>query len=158
MLRWPECLFPLCTTCYKGPTIYLYARDNVQRGVSMGKRPPASRSLCRWYFHCILMPILLYFYLSNILNAGLFIVTEYSYTLVLLLKYKIWTSPTSGNKSWVVTKTLLWRLFSFYKSCTQLCFLQYHWHAARCCSATTELACTTTPAVFGASAPHPSFT
>ena len=33
-----------------------------------------------------------------------FIVTEYSYTLVLLLKYKIWTSPTSENKSWVVTK------------------------------------------------------
>ena len=70
----------------------------------MGKRTPESTSLCRWYFNYILMIILFYFYLSNILNAGSFIVTECSYTLVLLLKYKIWTSPISGNKSWVVTK------------------------------------------------------
>ena len=36
--------------------------------------------------------MLLYFYLSNILIAGLLLVTEYSYTLVLLivLEYKIW--------------------------------------------------------------------
>ena len=38
------------------------------------------------------MLILVYFYLSLILIAGLLLVTEYSYTLVLLLvlKYKIW--------------------------------------------------------------------
>ena len=36
------------------------------------------------YFKYILMLILLYFYLSNI-HAGIVLVTEYSYTLVLIL-------------------------------------------------------------------------
>jgi len=37
-----------------------------------------------WYF-TYMMPMLFYFYLSHILNKILLLVTEYSYTLVLLL-------------------------------------------------------------------------
>ena len=48
-------------------------------------------NLLNEYFKYILMLMLLNFYFSNILNAGLLHLTEYSYTLVLplSLKYKI---------------------------------------------------------------------
>ncbi len=41
-----------------------------------------------WYFKYILMPVLTYFYLSKILNAGLLLVTEYFYNVVLFLLLK----------------------------------------------------------------------
>ena len=67
------------------------------------------------YFHYILMIILLCFYLRNILNAGLFTVTEYSYTLVLLLllKYKIWVLLLLLKyKIWVLLLSLVLDKFS----------------------------------------------
>ena len=50
-----------------------------------------------WYFNYILMLILLYFYLSNILNAGLLLVNDYTVVFLLLLKYKTWVLPSPLN-------------------------------------------------------------
>ncbi len=56
-----------------------------------------------WYFKCILMLILLYFYLSKILNAGL--VTEYFLhcNIASFIKQKILT-PLPTSEGWYVNR------------------------------------------------------
>ncbi len=74
-----------------------------------------------WYFNYILMLILLYFCLSKTLNAGLLLVTEYFYTVVLLLllKYKIWIllPPLIGTQIHTESLFLYWLIseISWYR-------------------------------------------